>query len=153
MKKIGLISDTHGLLRQEAIENLKGCDLIIHAGDVGKREVLEELRNISNVFAVKGNCDKDEELEDLPFSEIININNTKIYTVHDIKTIDIDLKREDIDIVIYGHSHKYDNYEKDGIIYINPGGAGHKRFKLPITIAILKIEDNNKYHVEFININ
>jgi putative phosphoesterase len=151
MKKIGLISDTHGLLRKEAMENLKECDLIIHAGDVGKIEVLEELESISKVVGVKGNCDKDKNLEDLPFSKIININNVNIYIIHDIKTIDIDLKREDIDIVIYGHSHKYDNYEKDGIIYINPGGAGRKRFKLPITIAILKIEDYNKYHVEFIN--
>lgn len=153
MKKIGLISDTHGLLRKEAIENLKDCDLIIHAGDIGNVEVLEELESISNVFAVKGNCDKDKKVESLPFSQIININNTNIYIVHDIKTIDIDLKREDINIVVYGHSHKYDKYEKSGILYINPGGAGRKRFKLPITIAILKIENYNNYYIEFININ
>ena len=152
MKRIGLISDTHGILRKEVIEILKGFDLIIHAGDVGKIEVLEELKNISDVVAVKGNCDKDKSLENLPFSEIINIDNTNIYIIHDIKTIDIDLKREDINIVVYGHSHKYNNYEKDGIIYINPGGAGRKRFNLPITIAILEIE-NNSYNVEFININ
>lgn len=152
MKKIGLISDTHGLLREEAIESLKECDLIIHAGDVGKIEVLEELKNILKVVAVKGNCDKDKSLKNLPFSQIININNTKVYVIHDIKTIDIDLKREDINIVIYGHSHKYDKYEKSGILYINPGGAGRKRFKLPTTIAILNIESYAEYHVEFINI-
>jgi uncharacterized protein len=152
MKRIGLISDTHGLLRQDAIENFKGCDLIIHAGDVGKIEVLAELETISKVVAVKGNCDKDESLECLPFSQIININNTNVYVIHDIKTIDIDLKREDINIVICGHSHKYDEYEENDILYINPGGAGRKRFKLPTTMAILNIESYSEYHVEFINI-
>lgn len=121
-----MISDTHGLLRDEVVEILKGCDLIIHAGDIGKDEVIEGLQDIGKVEFVKGNCDKDIKNYSIPYERIIKLD-----------------KR--IDIIISGHSHKMNIYEENGIIYINPGSVGPKRFKLPINMAKLYIdEDVNK---------
>ena len=138
---IGLISDTHGLLRKEVIENLNDCDLIIHTGDIGKIEVIESLKKISQVEYIRGNCDKDKNIakED----KIIDVYNKRMYLIHDISKIKVDLKKENIDIVIYGHSHKHNIYEDDGILYINPGSVGPRRFKLPITMIKLHLFDNN----------
>ena len=140
---IGLISDTHGLLRKEVIKNLNNCDLIIHAGDIGKFEVIENLKRISDVEYIRGNCDKDKNIakED----KIIDVYNKRIYLIHDISKIKIDLKKENIDIVIYGHSHKHNIYEEDGILYINPGSVGPKRFKLPTYMAKLNLLDKESY--------
>ena len=140
---IGLISDTHGLLRKEVIENLNDCDLIIHTGDIGKIEVIESLKKISYVEYIRGNCDKDKNIakED----KIIDVYNNRIYLIHDISKIKVDLKKENIDIVIYGHSHKHNIYEEDGILYINPGSVGPKRFKLPIYMAKLNLLDKESY--------
>ena len=140
---IGLISDTHGLLRKEVIENLNDCDLIIHTGDIGKIEVIESLKKISYVEYIRGNCDKDKNIakED----KIIDVYNKRIYLIHDISKIKIDLKKENIDIVIYGHSHKHNIYEDDGILYINPGSVGPKRFKLPTYMAKLNLLDKESY--------
>lgn len=149
--KIGLISDTHGLLRDEVIERLKNCDMIIHAGDIGDKQIIDRLEKISRVEYIKGNCDKKEYVKDLDKDKIIEVYNKKIYIIHDIKTLDVDLKGKNIDIVIFGHSHKKDIYNKDGIIYINPGSVGPKRFKLPITLGILNI-DNKSVDVKFINL-
>lgn len=161
---IGIISDTHGLLREEVKENLKNCDLILHAGDIGKYHVIDELNKICKSEFVKGNCDKNIDSNLIKEERIINIRGTKIYLIHDISKIKVDLHREDIDIVVYGHSHKSNIYEKDGILYINPGSVGPRRFKLPITMAKLIIADNdikyeqkemfkfNNYSVEITNI-
>jgi putative phosphoesterase len=140
---IGLISDTHGLLRKEVIENLNDCDLIIHTGDIGKIEVIENLKKISHIEYIRGNCDKDKNIakED----KIIDVYNKRIYLIHDISKIKIDLKKENIDIVIYGHSHKHNIYEDDGILYINPGSVGPKRFKLPTYLAKLNLLDKESY--------
>ena len=140
---IGLISDTHGLLRKEVVENLNNCDLIIHAGDIGKFEVIENLKRISDVEYILGNCDKDKNIakED----KIIDVYNKRIYLIHDISKIKVDLKKENIDIVVYGHSHKHNIYEEDGILYINPGSVGPKRFKLPIYMAKLNLLDKESY--------
>ena len=140
---IGLISDTHGLLRKEVIENLNDCDLIIHTGDIGKIEVIESLKKISYVEYIRGNCDKDKNIakED----KIIDVYNNRIYLIHDISKIKVDLKKENIDIVIYGHSHKHNIYEDDGILYINPGSVGPKRFKLPTYMAKLNLLDKESY--------
>ena len=141
---IGLISDTHGLLRKEVIKNLNNCDLIIHTGDIGKIEVIESLKKISYVEYIRGNCDKDKNIakED----KIIDVYNNRIYLIHDISKIKVDLKKENIDIVIYGHSHKHNIYEYDGILYINPGAVGPRRFKLPISMGKLRILKNEKYY-------
>lgn len=137
---IGLISDTHGLLREEVVYYLNNCNLIVHAGDIGKFEVIENLKKIANVEFIRGNCDKDKNIakED----KIIEISNIRIYLIHDISKVNIDLKKENIDIVVYGHSHKSNIYEEDGILYINPGSVGPRRFKLPISMAKLRILDS-----------
>lgn len=132
---IGLISDTHGLLRQEVVNNLNDCNLIIHAGDIGKFEVIENLKKISDVEFIKGNCDKDIAKED----KIIDIYNKRIYLIHDISKINIDLEKENIDIVVYGHSHKSSIHTDNGILYINPGSVGPRRFNLPVSMATLNI--------------
>lgn len=142
-KKIGVIADTHGLLRTEIAEMFKDVDLIIHAGDVGKPQVLEELKTIAPVVAVKGNVDKGNLVKKLPSWENVDIGNKSIYVLHDIDRMDIEPKGADIDIVIYGHSHKASEERVEGVLYLNPGSAGPKRFSLPITVAILIIENDN----------
>lgn len=165
---IGLISDTHGLLRKEVVEKLRGCDLIIHAGDIGKIEVVEKLKDIAQTELVKGNCDKNIDSNIMPEEKIIEVSGKRIYLIHDIGKLKVDFKRENIDIVVYGHSHKKNIYEENGIIYINPGSVGPKRFKLPTTMAKLYIDEKeknknkdiltndifelNEYYVKFINI-
>ncbi|WP_125152992.1 metallophosphoesterase family protein [Clostridium rectalis] len=141
-KKIGIISDTHGLLRKEFIKELKGVNLIIHAGDMGNEDILNELNKISKVISVRGNCDKGNLKKILPFSEMIEFQGKCIYIIHDINTLDIDLKVAGVDIVVVGHSHIACKMEKDNVLFINPGGAGPKRFNLPISIAILYFESN-----------
>ena len=141
---IGLISDTHGMLRKEVLESLKDCKLILHAGDIGKPEVIDNLKDISNIEFIRGNCDKDKNIakED----KVVDIYNKRIYLIHDISKIDIDLKKENIDIVVYGHSHKSNIYEANQILYINPGSVGPRRFKLPISMAKLRVLKNEKYY-------
>ncbi|MEG2983391.1 MAG: metallophosphoesterase family protein [Peptostreptococcaceae bacterium] len=141
--KIGVISDTHGLLRSEVKSNLSDCDLIIHAGDIGKMEIIKDLNKIANCEYIKGNCDKSIEFNDVSEFKIIEINKIKIYIIHDIRNIDKDLKSIGINIVIYGHSHKKEFYKKDGILYINPGSVGPRRFKLPTTMNKIEINDEN----------
>lgn len=141
---IGLISDTHGMLRKEVLENLKDCNLILHAGDIGKPEVIDNLKDISNIEFIRGNCDKDKNIakED----KVVDVHNKRIYLIHDISKINIDLKKENIDIVVYGHSHKSNIYEDDNILYINPGSVGPRRFKLPISMARLRVLENEEYY-------
>lgn len=141
---IGLISDTHGMLRKEVLESLKDCKLILHAGDIGKPEVIDNLKDISNIEFIRGNCDKDKNIakED----KVVDVHNKRIYLIHDISKINIDLKKENIDIVVYGHSHKSNIYEDDNILYINPGSVGPRRFKLPISMARLRVLENEEYY-------
>ncbi|MEG1131583.1 MAG: metallophosphoesterase family protein [Romboutsia sp.] len=146
--KVGIISDTHGLLRSEVKENLRDCDLIIHAGDIGKMEIIEDLKKIADCEYIKGNCDKNIEFENMNKFKMIEINKNKIYVVHDIANIDQDLKSLGVNIVIYGHSHKKESYEKDSILYINPGSVGPRRFKLPITMAKLEINDKELENIK-----
>jgi len=163
---IGLISDTHGLIRKEVVEKLRGCDLIIHAGDIGKIEVIEKLKNIAQTELIKGNCDKNVDTNIIPEEKIIEVSGKRIYLIHDIGKLKVDLNKENIDIVVYGHSHKENIYTENGIIYINPGSVGPKRFKLPITMAKLYINEKkvnkeiskedifklNEYYIEFIDV-
>ena len=141
---IGLISDTHGMTRKEVLESLKDCKLILHAGDIGKPEVIDNLKDISNIEFIRGNCDKDKNIakED----KVVDVHNKRIYLIHDISKINIDLKKENIDIVVYGHSHKSNIYEDDNILYINPGSVGPRRFKLPISMARLRVLENEEYY-------
>ena len=132
---IGLISDTHGLLRSAAIEALRGSELIIHAGDVGKPEILVELRDLAPVIAVKGNIDTGAWASELPETAMVEAGPATIYVLHDVHGLDLDPAAAGIEIVVSGHSHQPGSTERSGVLYINPGSAGPRRFRLPITVA------------------
>ena len=136
---IGVISDTHGLVRPQAIEALTGVDMIPHAGDIGNSAVLDTLSDIAPVVAVRGNNDKGEWAESLPASEAVEIGPVSIYMLHDLKEIDISPPGI-FQVVVSGHSHKPVVEERRGVLYVNPGSAGPRRFKLPVSVAHLKIE-------------
>jgi uncharacterized protein len=136
---IGVISDTHGLLRPEAVDALRGVDLILHAGDVGSVEVLKTLKEIAPVVAVRGNNDKGDWAEELPHWEVTEVGAIHIYMIHDVKEMDLSPAVADFRIVVSGHSHKPSVEERKGVLYVNPGSAGPRRFSLPISIARLKV--------------
>lgn len=140
---IGVISDTHGLLRVEAIEALKGCELIIHSGDIGDLNVLKKLREIAPVVAVRGNCDKGTWSDELKESEVVEVGDVTIYIIHNIDDLSLDPVATGLRVVISGHSHKPHNYTRDQVLYLNPGSAGPRRFKLPVSTAVLKISSNS----------
>jgi uncharacterized protein len=136
---VGLISDTHGLLRDSAIEALRGSELIIHAGDVGKPEILTRLGQVAPVIAVKGNIDKGAWASQLPATAIVEAGPATIYVLHDLQELDLDPMPAGIHIVVSGHSHKPGRTERSRVLCINPGSAGPRRFKLPVTIARLDL--------------
>ncbi len=149
--RIGIISDTHGLLRPEAINALQKCELIIHAGDIGKESVLDSLKEIAPVIAVRGNVDKDKWAKSLSLNEIVKIKNKNIYILHDINKINIEPRSEGVHVVISGHSHKPLEDMREGVLYLNPGSAGPRRFKLPVCVAIMEIE-SDIINIEFFNL-
>ncbi len=136
---LGVISDTHGLLRPSAIETLQGSDLILHAGDVGRPDILDGLRAIAPVVAVRGNVDHGDWADALALCEVVSLGAHDIYMRHILADIDIDPKAAGFAAVIYGHSHKPDIAEKNGVVYFNPGSAGPRRFDLPVTVGRLRI--------------
>ena len=148
---VGLISDTHGLLRPEALTALQACDLIIHAGDVGKPEILDQLSAVAPVVAVRGNIDKEPWASKLPLTAIAIAGAVWIYVLHDIQRLDLDPAAAGFHIVVSGHSHKAGRTERSGVIYINPGSAGPRRFRLPITVARLNLRQL-PWSVEFIEL-
>ena len=141
-KLIGVISDTHGLVRPQAIEALAGADLVLHAGDIGNQEVLDTLNQIAPVVAVRGNNDKGEWAQSLPDWEVVEIGSVSIYMLHDIKQIDISPTADLFQVVVSGHSHKPVVEERRGVICLNPGSAGPRRFTLPVSVAHLHIVDD-----------
>ena len=141
VKLIGVISDTHGLVRPQAMEALAGVDMILHAGDIGNPAVLDTLRDIAPVVAVRGNNDKGEWAESIPDWEVVEIGDVSIYMLHDLKEIDINPAGL-FQVVVSGHSHKPGVEERRGVLYVNPGSAGPRRFSLPISVAHLKIESS-----------
>ena len=148
---VGLISDTHGLLRPEALRGLDGSDLIIHAGDVGKPEILDALRALAPLVAVRGNIDRGEWASALPVTAAAEAGPAAIYVLHDIQQLDLDPAVAGFQVVISGHSHKPSRSERDGVLYINPGSAGPRRFKLPLTVARLDLRQL-PWTVEFIDV-
>jgi len=136
---IGLISDTHGLMRPEALAALGGSDLIIHAGDVGKPEILEELRAVAPVVAVRGNVDRGDWASQLPLTAVVETGSARIYVLHDLQQLDLDPAAAGFHIVVSGHSHKPAHTARSGVLYLNPGSAGPRRFSLPITVARLDL--------------
>jgi len=136
---VGIISDTHGLLRPEAEAALAGCTAIIHAGDVGHEKVLVALRKIAPVHAVRGNVDKGSWAEALPETTIVEVEGHKLYVLHKIEDLDINPAASGIGAVIYGHSHVPSQQIKNGVLFLNPGSAGPKRFHLPVSLALLRV--------------
>lgn len=140
MAVLGVISDTHGLLRPEAVEALQGVSRILHAGDVGTPEVLDALRKIAPVTAVRGNVDHGAWAVALPFSEVLEIEGVSIYMLHILSELDLKPEAAGFGVVVYGHSHAPKSEMKNGVLYFNPGSAGPRRFKLPVTVGKLVIE-------------
>ncbi|QQO20551.1 metallophosphoesterase family protein [Bradyrhizobium diazoefficiens] len=138
MFRIGIISDTHGLLRPEAEQGLAGVDHIIHAGDIGRPEIVEALRRIAPVTAIRGNVDSGEWAREYPDTNLVRLAGKSIYVLHDLKTLKAD-PGAGIDVIISGHSHVPKIDRVGGVLYLNPGSAGPRRFKLPITLATLEV--------------
>ena len=136
--RIGIISDTHGLLRPEAERGLAGVDHIIHAGDIGRPEIVEALRRIAPVTAIRGNVDSGEWAREYPDTQLVHLSGQSIYVLHDLKTLQAD-PGAGIDVIVSGHSHVPKIDTEGGVLYLNPGSAGPRRFKLPITLATLEV--------------
>jgi hypothetical protein len=137
--RVGLVSDTHGLLRPEARAFLVGCDYIVHGGDVGDPAILDELASMAPLIAVRGNNDKEPWGARLAETELIRIGNIFVYIIHNLEELDIDPVAIDVRVVISGHSHKPKVERRDGVVYVNPGSCGPKRFKLPISVGELRV--------------
>ncbi|MGN8544835.1 metallophosphoesterase family protein [Bradyrhizobium sp. 13971] len=138
MFRIGIISDTHGLLRPEAERGLTGVDHIIHAGDIGRPEIVDALRRIAPVTAIRGNVDSGEWAREYPETHLVRLAGKSIYVLHDLKTLQID-PCAGIDVIVSGHSHMPKIDTIDGVLSLNPGSAGRRRFQLPITLATLEV--------------
>jgi uncharacterized protein len=135
----GVISDTHGLLRPEALDALRGVDHILHAGDVGAPRVLEELARIAPVTAIRGNVDTEDWALELPETEAVELGGAVIYMLHDLGRLDLKPEAAGMRVVVYGHSHQPKMEEKNGVLYFNPGSAGPRRFRLPVSVGKLEI--------------
>lgn len=137
--KIGVISDTHGLLRPEIPKVFDGVDLIVHAGDIGRALVLDALGELAPVVAVKGNMDRGEWARSLRETQVVEVQSAFLYVIHEIGKMDLDPSAARFAAVIHGHSHMPVAVEKDGVLYLNPGSAGPRRFRLPVSVAILNV--------------
>ena len=140
--RVGLISDTHGLLRPEALDFLAGCDHIVHGGDIGNAAILERLADIAPLTTVRGNNDREAWARAIPVSAQLSIGGVVLHAIHDIKELDIDPAALGVRVVVSGHSHRPSCSVRNGVLYINPGSAGRRRFSLPISAAELIIEGN-----------
>ncbi|MGH8058365.1 MAG: metallophosphoesterase family protein [Candidatus Entotheonellia bacterium] len=137
---IGVISDTHGLLRPEAVQALQGVDLLIHAGDIGRPEVLEGLRSIAPVIAIRGNNDTGPWARSLAATEVVEAGQAVIYVLHNVKELDLDPAAAGFSAVISGHSHQPSVAKRGDVLFVNPGSAGPRRFKLPVSVARLQVQ-------------
>ncbi len=137
---VGVLSDTHGLLRPEVLKELRGVDRIVHAGDVGDRRILEALARIAPVTAVPGNVDHGALARELPATAVVEVGGVRLYLLHDLSELDLDPRAAGFAAVIYGHTHTPAMEERDGVLYLNPGSAGPRRFSLPVSLARLRVE-------------
>jgi putative phosphoesterase len=149
--RIGLVSDTHGLLRRQAVDALRGSELIIHAGDVGDPKILEELRKLAPVVAVRGNVDTEEWAEALPLTAVVQAGSVLVYVLHDANALDLNPAAVGFRVVVSGHSHKPGKIDRDGVLYVNPGSAGPRRFQLPVSLARLDL-GTTPIQVEFVTL-
>ena len=137
--RIGVISDTHGLLRPEAVDALRGSEHIIHAGDIGAPEIISELEKLAPVTAIRGNVDVQEWSRKLAETEVVELAGKTIYVIHDVNALDLNPQAAGFAAVISGHSHRPKQEVKNGVLYLNPGSAGPRRFRLPISVARLEV--------------
>ena len=149
--RIGLISDTHGLLRPQALEALRGSELILHAGDVGKPEILTALGELAVVIAVRGNVDREDWAKALPETVVAEAAGVLVYVLHDVHRLDLDPRAAGFRVVVSGHSHQPGKFERDGVLYINPGSAGPRRFHLPVSVARLNL-GSKPFEVRFVEL-
>lgn len=148
---IGVISDTHGLLREQALDALRGSELVIHGGDIGGPAILDSLSQLAPVAAMRGNTDREQWANSLPETAVVESQGALIYVVHDIHALDLDAAAAGFHIVVSGHSHKPSRAERDGVLYLNPGSAGPKRFNLPITLLRIDLQ-HNPWKIDFIDV-
>ena len=141
--RVGLISDTHGLLRPEAVKFLRGSDLIVHAGDIGKAEVLEQLEELAPVKAVRGNNDHGGWADAIPHTDVLKVEHVVIFAIHDASELGIHRVPADARVVVCGQSHRPLISERDGVLYVNPGSAGPRRFRLPIAVGESRVKANS----------
>jgi putative phosphoesterase len=150
--KIGVVSDTHGLLRPEVLTALAGVESILHLGDVGDAKILDALRKIAPVTAVRGNVDHEGRCSRLPETEVLLIDGGYIYLLHDLGTLHLDPAAAKFSAVLYGHSHKPTIWRHKGVLYFNPGSCGPRRFHLPITIGFLHLGPDGKLDAEIVDL-
>lgn len=143
---VGVISDTHGLLRPEATQALQGVELILHAGDVGRPDVLDGLRAISRTVAIRGNVDAGDWAKTLPETDVVEIGQLQVYMLHDLARLDLDPKAAGFAAVISGHTHRPHAEVRNGVLYLNPGSAGPRRFTLPLAVARLEVTGDRLSH-------
>jgi putative phosphoesterase len=151
IRRIGLISDTHGLLREEAVRALRGSDLIIHAGDAGNPKIIAALEALAPVVVVRGNIDTGAWAQALPLTAVAEAGPVLLYVLHDIHQLDLDPAMAGFHIVVSGHSHQPSRAERSGVLYINPGSAGPRRFRLPVTVARLSLNES-PWKVDFVDL-
>lgn len=149
---IGVISDTHGLLRPEALAALRGSKYIIHAGDIGDLQILNKLAEIAPVTAVRGNVDHEAWAQKIPATNVLEIEETSIYVLHSIADLDLKPEAAKFAAIVYGHSHMPEREVKNGVLYFNPGSAGPKRFKLPVSVGRMFLS-NGKVEAEIVELN
>jgi uncharacterized protein len=140
--RIGVISDTHGLLRPQAVKVLSGVDLIIHAGDIGSPKVLAGLERLAPVYAVRGNTDRGDWAADLPNFQVVEVGGVLLYVLHELFCLDLDPAAAGLAAVIFGHTHSPHQERRNGVLFLNPGSAGPRRFTLPVTLALLRVNHN-----------
>jgi putative phosphoesterase len=150
--KLGIISDTHGLLRPEVLPALAGVEHILHLGDVGKISILRELEKIAPVTAIRGNVDRDGACSELPETEVVLFEGHYLYLLHDLKTLHLDPAAAKFAAVLSGHTHVPNMYRKKGVLYFNPGSCGPRRFNLPISIGFLRVEAGKEVEAEMVSI-
>jgi uncharacterized protein len=150
--KIGVISDTHGLLRPEAVAALQGSDFIIHAGDIGSTEILARLRDIAPVTAVRGNVDHESWAKQIPETNVLEAGGIAIYVLHDLQQLDLKPEAARFAVVISGHSHIPDQQTKNGVLYFNPGSAGPRRFRLPVSVGRINVSHGGRVKAEIVEL-
>ena len=150
--KIGVVSDTHGLLRPEAARALAGVQRILHLGDVGKPSVLNELEKIAPVTAVRGNTDREGPLSELPENEVVMIAERYVYMLHDLKTLHLDPAVGKFAAVLSGHTHVPNFYTRIGVLYFNPGSCGPRRFLLPVTVGLLTVATDGEFESQIVDL-